>query len=148
MDLLKNTLIAEVGAPVALASDTDQNSDRLDMQGYDGVLFLVPITDSVDTGVAALTIEQNDDDSDTGMSALTGAVATATSAANDDLNNKLLIVDVYRPTKRYVQGVITSLTANIAFGNTIAIRYKGSKVPITADASVAASSLVAGPAEA
>lgn len=148
MNFLTNNLLAEVGAPVAAASDTDQNSDRLDMSGYDGVVFLVPITDSVDTGVAALTIEQNDDDSDTGMSALTGAVATATSAANDDLNNKLLIVDVYRPTKRYIQGVITSTVANIAFGNTLAIRYKGSKAPISADASVAASALVAGPAEA
>jgi len=148
MNLLKNCLIKEVAAPVAAASDTDQNSDILDMQGYDGVCFIVPVTDSVATGVATLTVEQNSDNSDTGMAALSGGAATGTSAENDDLNNKLLIVDVYRPRERYVQGVITSTTANIAFGNMIAIQYKGSKCPITADSSVIQATSAFGPAEA
>lgn len=148
MNLLKNCLIKEVCAPVAAASDTDQNSDILDMQGYDGVCFIVPVTDSVATGVAALTVEQNTDNSDTGMAALSGGAATGTCAVNDDLNNKLLIVDVYRPRERYVQGVITSLTANIAFGNMIAIQYKGSKCPISADDSVIQAISAFGPAEA
>lgn len=148
MNLLKNCLIKEVCAPVAAASNTDQNSDILDMQGYDGVCFIAPVTDSVATGVATLTIEQNTDNSDTGMAALSGAAATATCTVNDDLNNKLLIVDVYRPRERYVQGVLTSGTANIAFGNMIAIQYKGSKCPITADSSVLQGTSVFGPAEA
>jgi len=81
------------------------------------------------------------------MDALSGAVATATDSGGDDLNDQLLIVDVYRPTKRYVQGVITSGTANIAFGNTLAILYKGSKFPITQDDTVEAIAQVASPAE-
>ena len=148
MNLAKNVKIEEVGAPVAAASDTDQNSDRLDMSGWDGVVFIVPITDSVATGVATVTVEQNTSDSDTGMAALSGAVATATCAVNDDLNNKLLIVDVFRPQERYVQAAVTSGTANIAFGNTLAIRYKGRKFPVTAAASVAQQTVVASPAEA
>ena len=145
--LLKNIDIAEVGAPIAAGSSTDGNSDRLDMAGYDGVLFICPITDSVDTGVAALTVEQDTADADAGMAALSGGVATATSAADDDLNDKLLIVDVYKPTKRYVQAVRTSLTANIAFGSLIAIRYKSSKRPITAHASILQQILAVSPAE-
>lgn len=149
MNFLKNNKLQEVMAPVGAASDTDQNSDILDMQGWDGVIFAVPITDSVATGVATLTIEQNTSNSDSGMAALSGATATATSAENDDLNNTLLIVDVYRPRERYVQGVVTSGTANIAFGNMIAIQYqKNGKVPVTQPASVQASTLVASPAEA
>ena len=147
MNFLKNNKIQEVLAPIALASATDSNSDRLDMSGYEGVIFILPITDSVDTGVATLTIEQNTADSDTGMAALSGAVATATSAANDDLNNTLLIVEVYRPLERYVQGVVTSATANIAYGSMVAIQYGARYVPITQPASVKASTLVAGPAE-
>lgn len=147
-NFLKNNKIQEVMAPVSLASNTDSNSDRMDMQNYDGVIFILPITDSVNTGVATLTIEQNTADSDTGMAALSGATATATSAANDDLNNTLLIVDVYRPRERYVQGVATSATANIAFGNMIAIQYKGRNAPVTQPASVQASTLVISPAEA
>jgi hypothetical protein len=44
--------------------------------------------------------------------------------------------------------VETSATANIAFGNMVAIQYKGRKVPITQPASVSASTLVVSPAEA
>ena len=148
MNLLKRIKIQEVGAPVAAAANTDQNSDRLDMSGWDGVMFIVSITDSVATGVATLTVEQNTSDSDTGMAALSGAVATKTCVVNDDINNQLLIVDVYRPRERYVQGVITSGTANIAFGNTIAIQYQGRKPPVTQPTSVAASTQVVSPAEA
>lgn len=149
MNFLKNNKIQEVLAPVAAGSSIDSNSDRLDMTGWDGVIFIVPITDSVDTGVATLTIEQNTSDSDTGMAALSGATATATSAANDDLNDTLLIVDVFRPAERYVQGVVTSATANIAYGTMIAIQYqKVGGLPVTQPASVQASTLVASPAEA
>jgi len=147
MNLLNNCLIKQVCDPVVAGSSIDENSDILDMSGFDGVCFIVPVTDSADTGVATLTIEQDAANSDSSMAALSGAVATATSAANDDLNNKLLIVDVYRPVKRYVQGVITGATANIAFGNMIAIQYKGSKCPITADSSVLQATSVSGPAE-
>lgn len=148
MNLLKNVKIQEVLEPVAAATGTDSNSDRLDMQNYEGVIFIVPITDCLDTGVATLTIEQNTADSDTGMAALSGATATATSAANDDLNNTLLIVDVFRPLERYVQAVVTSATADIAFGTMTAIQYGPKKAPVTQPASVQASTQVISPAEA
>jgi hypothetical protein len=112
------------------------------------VLFLQVIDDSVATGVATLTIEQNTADQDAGMAALAGAVASATCTVNDDLNGKLLAVDVYRPRERYVQAVRTSLTANIAFGQLIAIRYGTRKRPVTSDASIAAAASVTSPAEA
>lgn len=148
MQLTQNEKIEEVNAPVAAGSSIDDNSDILDMQGWDGVVFIVPITDSAATGVAALTVEQNTANSDTGMAALSGAQATATCAVNDDLNDTLLIVDVYKPRERYVQGVVTSTTANIAFGNTIAIRYKGKKLPVAQGASVQDIAQVVSPAEA
>lgn len=144
MNLTDNVKIMEVLTPDALANNTDANSDRLDMSGWDGVVFIVPITDIVDTGVATLTVEANTADSDSGMAAITNAAATVTSAANDDVNDQLLIVDVYRPQKRYVQGVITSSVANVAFGNMIAIQYRGSKFPVTQHATVEAIAQVTG----
>lgn len=140
--------IREVNAPVTAANNTDDNSDRIDMQNWEGVCFVVPITDCADTGVATLTVEQNTADSDSGMAALSGGAATKTSAADDDLNDKLLIVDVYRPTERYVQAVITSTVANIAFGNTLAILYGPRKKPVSDHSSVLDAEEIAGPAEA
>ena len=119
--ITENIEIREVGAPVAAGATIDNSSDRIDMDDYESVTFIAVITDSVATGVAALTIESNDADSDSGMAAITGAVATVTSVVNDDVNDKLLIVEVRNPGKRFVQAVRTSLTANIAYGSVIAL---------------------------
>lgn len=148
-NLLNNIKLYYVNAAISAASNTDDDSDIVDTAGFDGCIFIVPITDSADTGVATLTVEQNTANSSSGMAALSGAVATATSAANDDLNGKLLAVDVYRPRERYLRSNLTSATANIAFGDTVAILYQGSKMPITqATAEVADSTVVTSPAEA
>jgi hypothetical protein len=126
----QNFEIREVGAPVAAGATIDNNSDRIDMTDYESVTFIAMVTDSVATGVATLTVEANDADSDSGMAAVTGAAATATCAVNDDINDKMLIVEVARPAKRYLQAVRSSLTANIAYGPIIAI-LKPRRVPVT-----------------
>lgn len=146
--LLSNVEVLEIGAPVTAGSSIDNNSDRIDTADCDGVLFIAAVTDSVATGVATLTIEQNAADSDTGMTALAGAVATATCATNDDLNGRLFVIDVYRPGERYIQAVRTSATANIAYGTVVAIKYGVRKAPVTQGATVLASASVTSPAEA
>lgn len=137
MDFTKNFGLKECGAPVAAGSTIDSNSDIIDMSGYQSAIFVCPITDSVATGVASLTVEQNDANSDTGMSALSGAVASAVCAVNDDLNGKLLVVEVRRPQKRYIQAVRTSATANIAFGNMTVILNEPRTKPVAEDDTIA-----------
>lgn len=129
--------IMEVGVPVSAASSTDSNSDILDMTGWDGVVFIAPIEDSVSGGVATLKAEQDVANADGGMAAIVGATVSVTSGANDDLNGKLLVLDVYKPQERYVQAVRVSATQNIAFGTLIAIQYKGRNSPPTEHASIA-----------
>ncbi|MDA0780668.1 MAG: hypothetical protein PQ612_06000 [Rickettsiales bacterium] len=148
MNLLKNVEFQEVLAPIAAGSSINSDSDIIDMEGFEGVTFITPITDSADTGVATMNIEQNSANSASGMAALSGAIATVTSAANDDINGQLLIVDVYRPKERYLRANLTSATANIAYGNTIAVKYGAKKKPITQGSTVAASTQVVSPAEA
>lgn len=135
--ITENIEIREVGAPVAAGASIDNNSDRIDMQDYESVTFIAVITDSVDTGVAALTIEGSDADSDDNMAAIAGAVATVTSAANDDINGQLLVVEVRRPATRYVQAVRSSATANIAYGTVIAL-LKPYRRPVTDHGTVSA----------
>ena len=135
-------------AAISAASNTDSDSAYVDTSGFEGVVFIVPITDCLDTGVATATAKQCDTSGGT-YAALSGAVATATSAANDDLNGLLLVVDVYRPLERYVKINLVSATANIAFGETVAFAYGAAKVPITQlTAEVSALTAVASPSEA
>lgn len=145
--LAKDVEIREVGAPVAAGSSIDNNSDRIDMSNYEGVIFITPITDSVDTGVATQVIQQNTADSDSGMAAISDTSATVTSAANDDLNGQLLVSSVHRPRERYVQRTLTSATANIAYGNTIAILYGKRVKPVTDHSTVSDSAHAVSPAE-
>jgi hypothetical protein len=136
-NLSDNIEVRYVGPAVSAGSSIDNNSTRIDMSDYEGVMFVTTITDSVDTGVATLAIQQNTADSDTGMATLADTGATATSAANDDLNGKTLQTDVVRPTKRYIQAVRTSATANIAYGEVHAILYKRRKYPVPQHSTVA-----------
>lgn len=133
--LLQNVEVVVVGDPVVAGSSIDNNSTIIDMADYESVMFVTTITDSVDTGVASLTIQQNSANSDSGMAAVTGTAATATSASNDDLNGLALVSEVYHPTERYVQATRASSVANIAFGNVIAILVPRSK-PVTQGATV------------
>lgn len=119
--LIDNFEARYVNDAVANANNTDDNSTIIDMAGYESVMFMVPIVDSAATGVATLKIEHNDENSDSGMAAVTGAAATVTCAENDDINGTMLVAEIRKPAKRYVQAVITSATANIAFGATTAI---------------------------
>ena len=147
-NLIKNKVIDVVMDPESLSSSIDTNSTRLDMSGYEGVVFILPITDSVNTGVVTITAEQNTVDSDSGMDALAGASATATDAGGDALNNQTLTLEVVKPLERYIQCVLTSATANIATGNMIAIRYTSKKAPIVEGSTVLDSTLVISPAAA
>ena len=129
--------IREVGAPIAAGATIDDNSDRIDMADYDSVTFLVPITGSVATGVATATVENNDTDSDAGMAPVSSAVATVTSAANNDVQGQLLVVEVARPARRFVQLVRTSAAANITYGTVTAI-LKPRRRPVARHATVSA----------
>lgn len=119
--LIDNHEIRYVNDAVTAASSTDDNSSIIDMAGYESVMFMVPITDSVANGVATLKIEHNDANSDSGMAAIDGASATVTCAVTGDVNGTMLVAEIRKPAKRYVQAVLTSSAANIAFGATIAV---------------------------
>lgn len=148
MELAKHIDLNYAGAAVSAGSSIDDNSSRFDMANYEGILFFTTITDSVQNGVATLKVEQNTSDADSGMAAISGATATATSAVNDDLNGKVLSVNVHKPRERYVQGVRTSSAANIAYGEIYAVRYGPRVLPTSDGSTIADSAQVVSPAEA
>jgi hypothetical protein len=148
MNFIKQNEILEVAAPVAAALNTDDASDILDMANFEGVVFIQAITDSANTGVATLTAQQNTINSASGMAALSGAVVTATAGDDDTLNDKLLVLEVHKPLERYLRVRRQSATANIAFGNMIAIRYGQRVLPEAESATIIDSVLAISPDEA
>ncbi len=127
MEIVTESLHDIVQNAIAAANNTSQTTSSIDMTGFACALFLAPITDSVKTGKAELQIEGSDDDST--FKQLDIREISATSAANDDLNGKLLRVELKRPLQRYLRAKLISKTANIAFGATHALRYGSMRTP-------------------
>lgn len=146
-NLLKAIKITYGHALVTAANNTSVSTAVVDMSGWDGVICIQPIYDSANTGVATLTGRSSSTNG--AGAALSGAVATKTDAGGDALNGGCLAVDIYKPIERYVDFLIASTVANVAFDAAIIIQYKGRKIPVTQVATqVLASASVISPAKA
>lgn len=142
MNFLKNNELAVVEAAGA-AGQTALTSDIVDLEGYEGVVFLALLGDVSDGSVLGLNVEHGDQ-SGGGDMVDTTVNATYTAGATD-ADNKIMATEVYRPTKKYARAVLTRTTANAVLGGIIAIKYGPRKAPVTQDATVIASSVAISP---
>lgn len=138
MNLSKDVKITVVAA-AATAAQTAVTSDVLDMSGYDGVMFIALTGDVTATSVLTLTAKANSANSTGSPTPVTQKATDAFTAGAADADSKALVVDVYRPTLRYVFAELTRTTANAVVGGIIAIQYSAANKPTTQAASVIAS---------
>lgn len=138
MNLSKDVKITVVAA-AATAAQTAVTSDVLDMSGYDGVMFIALTGDVTATSVLTLTAKANSANSTSSPTPVTQKATDAFTAGAADADSKALVVDVYRPTLRYVFAELTRTTANAVVGGIIAIQYSAANKPTTQAASVIAS---------
>lgn len=138
MNLSKDVKITVVAA-AATAAQTAVTSDVLDMSGYDGVMFIALTGDVTATSVLTLTAKANSANSTSSPTPVTQKATDAFTAGAADADSKALVVDVYRPTLRYVFVELTRTTANAVVGGIIAIQYSAANKPTTQAASVIAS---------
>lgn len=127
----------------AAAAQTDINGTAVDMQGWEGVTFVAALGDVTATSVLSMKAQQGAASNGSDGVDVTGSATNAFTAGASDADNKLLVVDVVNPTSRYVRPVLSRGTANAVVDGIIAIRYRGRKVPATADSTVLAQKAVA-----
>ncbi len=114
------------------AGTSDQESAAVDMAGYDAVRFIALFGALTSTQVTKLVIEHSDA-SGSGFVPISGATTAALADAD---GNKMLIVDVSRPTKRYVRAVVDRHTANAVIDGVIAEQYRARTLATSQPASV------------
>ena len=144
MELLTDgTKITLVQAALA-DGQSDPDSNRVDMAGFDGVTFVCILGTITATGTVSMQVKQAA--TDIAGDALTGMVAAATDADSD----MVLVVDVMKPTDRYLGVTLTRATANSVIGGVIALQYQAKHKPTTHTAATLAAAVVQGvtPAEA
>ncbi|MBF8255141.1 MAG: hypothetical protein HW375_48 [Anaerolineales bacterium] len=126
------------------AGTTDQNGSILDMQGYEGVLFVALLGALTATQVTALHAQQ---DTDVAGGTMADLLGSSVGPLADGDGNKCLVLDVYKPRERYVRCVLDRATANAVIDGVIAIQYSARERPTAHAASVAFSESHVSPAE-
>jgi hypothetical protein len=143
MQFSKNNKVLSAITPTAgAAGTTDIEGTVIDTQGFQGVAFLVRMGAITTAAVTSLKAKQGDladgsDADDIEGSAQAVAVADA---------GEVFIIDILRPTKRYVRLIADRGTANAVVASAEAILYGPSDAPVTQPAGVNAEALVS-PAE-
>lgn len=143
MNLSKNTKVTQV-LGYFTAAQTTRDSSILDMDGYEGVVFIALFGTLLENGTIKLSADQNTANSASGMAELAGSSAYTVLAA--DVLGSALVLDVYRPEERYVRASIDIGVSNALICGIVAIQYCAGVAPPTTGA-LQATTLIS-PAEA
>lgn len=119
MNLSKQIKLRKVKAATATGTDAIEG-DVVDMSGYDGVAFFTTIA-TANAG-NYLKAQQG------AAATLSDGVDLAAQKVVADGNGAVVLLDVYRPTKRYVRPVVIRGAASVV-GEICAVQYKGRKMP-------------------
>lgn len=117
-------LITSVRGPIN-ADATVTNSNAIDMSGWMGVSFVIPIGVLGTNGTVDALVQRDDNSGFNSPTNINGAALTQITNANG-----LAIIDVWRPSERYVR-LQTKGQTNGALIAATAIRYRGSVLPPT-----------------
>ena len=122
------------------AGTSDQLSSALDMQGFDGVMFLTSFGTITAGAVTSVDVHQCDTSG--------GTYAALSIAVADDDDNQVVVHDIYRPRERYIKVNIDRGTQNAVIDGVVAIQYGARVMPTTNDSTTVVSREVhASPAE-
>lgn len=119
-----------------VAGTTVQNSASVDMANFEGVRFTAMFGVLTATQVTSIKAQQS---SDNGVGdAWSDLAGTTVGPLADDDDNQCLILDVYKPQKRYVRCVVARATANAVIDGVVADQYGPRVEPVTQDAATVA----------
>lgn len=120
-------------------------SDVVDMNGYEGVGFLVAYGAIVTGATGSHKVAQSGNSSGTpdDFTDLAGSKITPL----DTQDNLVFLTEIYRPTKRYVELITTRATQNSTIDAVFALLYRAQREPVTQGATVGALEQFASPDE-
>ena len=121
MNLSKNTKLTRVKLTQASAG-TAINSDSVDMEGFEGVMFFGLFDTANASNFANLAVSSDDGVGDAFADVLGTKVVPGD---NDDA----FLIDYYKPVERYVRCEIDRGGANTRTGEIYALQYGARKAP-------------------
>jgi hypothetical protein len=116
-NLSKNVLVSQEVTHRSITGGA-VNGAGVDMQGWDGVMFIVDLDAVTGSGTLDARVVRDDNSGFNSATNISGAALTQMVNANT-----AGIIDVYRPSERYVRAVITQ-AANTVIAGVTAVRYR------------------------
>lgn len=142
MNLTTRTKTIRVLNAVAVGTST-QTSSIVDTAGYEGVRFIAAFG-AITDGTPNLQVQQGEQ---ANMSDAADLLSTDVAMADTD-DNKLGIVEVYRPRERYVRlNIVRGGATGCVIDGVIAELFGASAMPVAKDTTVGAQEVHASPAE-
>lgn len=138
-NLSPNVVTKRISNAVA-AGATDVVCTVIDTTGFQGIRAIALLGALTATQVTSLFAEHSDDN--VTFAAIAGA---RTSNAADADGNKMLVLEICEPTKRYLRFTVDRATANAVVDGVIAELFRASLVPVTGDASVISQVVISSP---
>lgn len=123
--------------PQSIAASSSANGSGIDMlfdgKQWDGVLFILAV--GVIDGTQDMKAQSDDNSGFSSPTDITAAAITQMAGTDD---NKIAILDVYRPPERFVRSVVTNGAGAAAdFQGVIGMLYRGTgRFPITQHSTV------------
>ncbi|MEI8375356.1 MAG: hypothetical protein WCJ35_21255 [Planctomycetota bacterium] len=126
-----------------VAGQATTTGTAIDMKGYSSVTFYCLIGAIASTGTVTLKAQQSSDDAATDAYADLLGTAIAYTDADD---NKVAILEIVNPQKRYIKPILITATANGVIDGVIAVQTKAKLEPVTHSTTVLSSKLKLAPA--
>lgn len=127
----------------ASAGTSAVNSTAVKMDGYDGVLFICDLGTVVDASVMTATAQQGAASDGSDATAITGGATSSVTASTS--SNGYFLVDVQKPTGRYVRLNFTRTAQNATVNSIYAVRYNAKNAPVSqSDTALLASKVLVG----
>jgi hypothetical protein len=105
--------------------NADRNGATFDMQGFEGVMMVVKFGDIATGAETNIHAESGTDSTPSDAADLTGTSITV----EDDDDNQIFIIDLYRPRERYVRVVVDKDGSNNTEEMAFYIGYSSRKGP-------------------
>lgn len=134
MSLLKNVKVTRMTVSKTSGA-TDSTAERvLDMSGFDGVMFIGLIGSAGTTGFGWRLIPTHSSaTSTTDQVKLTTGTGTAGTTASGAaaMEESCVVLDIYKPTKRYMSVVVDLASTNSEIDGVVAVQYALRKGPVS-----------------
>ena len=134
---LKNFKVVRCKNAVAAGTTDITDATGVDTSGFNGVAFLVHFGTITGSAVTSVKLQQSDDDAS--ADDYTDIEGSSVTVA-DTQSNKICIVSIMKPLKKYVRAYVDRGTQNAVVDSITAILLDPRVAPVTQDSTVMATS--------